>query len=71
MRVVEVSAQQLINGDRQVPDALSGRVINRVSDRRSDADDGDFADPLDTERIAVVRLVDKDDLDVMHIGVHG
>src|SRR4051812_14660768 len=71
MRVVEVSTQQLINGDRQVPNALSGRVINRVGNGGCDADDADLPDALDAERIdGFVPLVDEDDLDVVHVCVH-
>ena len=50
---------------------LAGGVIDCIDDRRRDADDADFAQPLDAERIDdVVRLVDEDHFDVVHVGVH-
>ena len=64
--------QQFIERDRQIAHAFAGRVIDRIGDRRGDADNADFADALDAERIdQVVRLVDEDDLDIVHIGIHG
>jgi len=40
-------------------------VIDRVGDRRRDADDTNLAYALDAERVdAAVRLVDEDDFDV-------
>src|SRR5262249_1817045 len=45
-------------------------MMDRVGDRRRDADDADHAHTLDAEWIAIVRLVDKDHPDVVHIGVH-
>jgi hypothetical protein len=46
-------------------------VIDRIRDRRRDADDANLAQPLDAERIDdVVRLIDEDHLDVVHVGVH-
>src|SRR5262249_31381484 len=35
-----------------------------------DPDDADLAEALDPQRIAVVRLVDEDDLDIMHVSMH-
>jgi hypothetical protein len=49
------SALQLVKRDRQIADALSRRVMDRVGDGSGDADDADFAEPLDAERIVVVR----------------
>src|SRR5919199_1659896 len=54
------SLQQLLRRDGQVADALSGRVVNGVGDRRGDAHDRELADPLDAERVDVrVGLTDK------------
>src|SRR5436190_24317467 len=65
------SPLQLVEGDRQVAHAFSGRVIDRVGYRRRDTDDSDLADAFDAERIDdVVRLVDEDHLDVVYVGVH-
>jgi hypothetical protein len=41
------SPVQLVQRDRQVSDARPGRVIDRVGDRRRDADDADLADALE------------------------
>ena len=57
-------AVQLIQRDREVAHARSGRMIDRVGNRRGDADDPDLAKPLDAERVGVVRLVHEDDLAV-------
>src|SRR5262249_28040067 len=54
----------------QIAHARSGRVIDCVSDSRGNADDPYLAYPFDAERIAVVRLVDKNDLDVFDVRVH-
>src|SRR5689334_17499094 len=57
------SPLQFIERDRQVAHALAGRMV--------DADDAELAQPLDAEWIDdVVRLVDEDGLDVVHVGVH-
>ena len=45
-------------------------MIHRIGDRGRHPDDADLAEPLQAERIAVVRLVDEDHLDVVHVGVH-
>jgi len=42
---------QFIQRDRQVPHALPGCVIDRVGDRRRDADDANLAQSLDAEWI--------------------
>ena len=41
------SPQQFIERDRQIPHALAGHVINRIGDRRRDADDTNLAYALD------------------------
>src|SRR6516164_4178151 len=65
------SLPQLVERNRQIPYAFARRVINRVCNRSRHADNADLAEPLDAERIdGVVRLVDEDDLDVVHVGVH-
>lgn len=43
--------KQLVRRERQIPDALAGRVEHRVGDRRRDADDAEFADAFDAEAI--------------------
>ena len=62
-------AVQLIQRDRKVAHARSGRMIDRVGNCRGDANDPDLAKPLDAERVGVVRLVHENDLDVVHVGV--
>jgi hypothetical protein len=53
--------QQLIDGDRQIANALSGGVIDRIGDRRGGSDDSDLADAFDPEWIdLVVCLIDED-----------
>jgi hypothetical protein len=42
--------QELIERHRQIADALSGRVVDRVGDRHRNADDADFANTFDAER---------------------
>src|SRR5204862_5113298 len=65
------SPLQFIERDRQVAYTLAGRVIDRVGDRRGDADDANLAQPLDAEWIDdLVRLVDEDHLGVVYVGVH-
>ena len=60
-----------IQRDRQVAHALAGGVMDRVGDGGGNADDADLAHPLDAEWIDdAVRLVDEDDIDVVHVGVH-
>src|SRR5262245_63806814 len=62
---------QLIERNREVAHALSSRVVNRVRNCRRDADNADLAEALDAERIdGVIRLVNEDDLDVVHVSVH-
>ena len=52
--------RQLIQRDRQIAHAFSGRVIDRIRDRRGRADEADLAHALDAERIDdVVGLVDE------------
>src|SRR5215472_18781639 len=64
-------AQQLVGRDRQIANALSGAMIDRVGDRGGSSDNADFADTFDTERIdLVVFLVDEDHVDGMDIRVH-
>src|SRR3954453_16173198 len=61
---------QLIRRDRQIAHALAGRVIDRVGDRRGRSDYSDLTHALDAERVDdLVRLVDEDHLDVVHIRV--
>jgi hypothetical protein len=45
-------------------------VVHRIRNCRRDADNADLAEPLDAEQITVVRLVDKDDPDVVDVRVH-
>jgi len=42
---------QFVEGNRQIPHTLSGRVIDRVGDGRRNADDADLADAFDAQRI--------------------
>src|SRR5919106_693089 len=66
------SLQQLLRRDGQVADALSGRVVNGVGDRRGDAHDRELADPLDAERVGVrVGLTDKEGVDRRGVCVGG
>ena len=46
-------------------------MINRVGNRRRNADDADLAQPLDAHRVDdVVLLIDEDHLDVVDVGIH-
>src|SRR5215472_6911204 len=46
-------------------------MIDRIRDRGGGADDADFADPFDAERIdLVILLFDEDDVDRVHVRVH-
>src|SRR5207245_3648327 len=67
-----IKLNHLVERDRQVAHALSRRMIDRVGDRSRHADNADLAEALDAERIDdLVRLLDEDDVDVVHIGIHG
>src|SRR5450631_1624858 len=47
-------------------------VIDGSSDRRSDADQADLAEALDSQQIDdVIRSVDEDHLEIVHVGIHG
>jgi hypothetical protein len=61
--------QELIERNRQIADTLSRRVVDRVGDRRRNADDADLANPFDAKRIAIVQLVNKDDFYVLDVCV--
>src|SRR4051812_39324959 len=66
-----VSVEKLVQCDGEAADAFAGGVIDGVCDRRRDADNADFANALDAERVDVrVRLVDEDHVDVANICVH-
>src|SRR5262245_8768575 len=62
---------QLVERDRQIAHAFAGRMIDRIRHGRRGADDADFADAFDTERIdLVVLLLDEDDIDRVHVRIH-
>src|SRR5215831_14656168 len=62
---------QLVERDRQIAHAFSGRMIDRIRHGRRGADDADFADAFDTERIdLVILLFDEDDVDRVHVRIH-
>ena len=70
-RELASDAQELIDGDRQIADALSSGMINGIGDRRRGSDDSDFADAFDSERIdLVVLFIDENHVDRMHIRVY-
>lgn len=46
--------QEILDADRQLPDARAGRVIDRIGDRRRGSDVRDLADPLHAGRIDVL-----------------
>ena len=70
-RELASDAQELIDGDRQIADALSSSMINGIGDRRRGFDDSDLANAFDFERIdLVVFLIDEDHVDRMHIRVY-
>src|SRR6185437_10543037 len=62
--------RNFVQRNRQVAHALSGRVIDRICDCCCHADDADLSESFDAQRIAIVWLVDKDDFDVVDVGVH-
>ena len=56
--------QQLVQRDRQIAHTLPSGMIDRIRDRSGGADDADFADAFDTERIDLVILFfDEDHID--------
>ena len=65
IRLPASRAVQLVERDREVAHARSGRMIDRVGDRRGDADDPDLTKPLDAKRVGVVRLVRRSRLSTM------
>src|SRR6516225_5011732 len=65
------SWHQFVERDRQIPHPFASRVVDRVGNRRRDTDNADLAQAFDPERIdRLIRLVDKDYLDIVHVGVH-
>lgn len=40
------TSQQLVEGDRQIPHAFTGRVIDRIGDSRRSTNDADLTDAL-------------------------
>ena len=63
--------RNFIERNRKIADALAGRVINRVGDRRGNADDADLAQAFDAEAIDNrVGLFHEDHFDVVHVGIH-
>ena len=66
------SPEQILDADRQAPDALAGGVIDGVHDRRRRAHHRDFTDALDAGDVQRgVGLVEQFDLDVADVRVHG
>src|ERR1700732_3015584 len=62
--------EKFIDGDRKIAHTLPGRVINRVSNCCWDSGYTDFAGPTSSNWIENrVRLTDKMDIDVRHVGV--
>ena len=45
-------------------------MIDRVGDGGRDTDNADLAHAFDAERIETCLLLDEDDVDVVHVGVH-
>src|SRR5262245_186880 len=65
------SQQQLGGRDRQVADALTRGVVDRVRDCGGGADNADLADSLAAHRIQVrVFLIDPGHVDVVDVGAH-
>src|SRR5262249_9979356 len=54
---------QLVERDRQIAHAFARRMIDRIRDRGGGADDADFADLFDAERIDLVILLFDEDRD--------
>src|SRR4029077_231266 len=52
-RSVMYTSQKLVQRDRQVANALAGRVIHGIGKRRANAGDPDLADALRAERVYV------------------
>src|SRR4051794_20973154 len=49
--------EEILNPDRQASDAAAGRVVNRIGDRRVDADDADLANTLHPMRVHDIVLL--------------
>src|SRR5262245_17648825 len=65
-------SQQLVERDRQIANALAGRVEDGVGDRRRYAHDADFAQSLGAERVDDrIVLFDEDHINLIYVGVHG
>src|SRR5437763_1003765 len=61
---------QFVERNRQVAHAFAGGMVDGVCDCRCNADNANLAQPLDAEWInPVVRLIDKNHLDVVHVGI--
>src|SRR5436853_558930 len=61
---------QIVDTDRQAPDAFAGRVEDRALYRRGSADIAEFADAFDTRRVHLfVDLRNQDHLDLANVSV--
>src|SRR4051812_25832096 len=69
LRSLAERAQHLLARDRQLVDVGTGRVANRIRDRRRERDDRRLAETLGAEaRQMLVRLVDELAHDLRHVG---
>src|SRR6266446_8597588 len=71
-RLLALLALQLVERDRQVPHACTGRVVDRVCYGRRNPDDADLTETLDAQRLDdLIRFVDEDHLDAVHVRIYG
>ena len=59
--------QQLIQGDRQVADALASRVEHRIRHCSRDACNADFSNPVRAHRRLRIGNIEKMDLNGRHV----
>lgn len=74
--VVETSTgsaalEQLVERDRQVPDALAGSVVDRIGGGGRRSGNADLADPVRTHRRVWIGYIGPDYVDLRHVHVHG
>ena len=68
---VDQSREQLVDRDRKISYAFARGMIHRIGYRCRSANDADFANAFDAERIdLVILLFDENHVDRLHVRIH-